>query len=180
MNSKIKALAILTGLLVVPVALLIWVYHISDNNRGVSAGQRFPPIHLSDLDGNEVRLEGKTLLVFFDVTCPSCQDQLVNLDELSRRYRSEHLRIVAASLDDTEATRTFIRQHQPSYSIVVDVEHAFATRLHGRIVPAFYLIDETGIVRYRRNGYRELRVDDRIVREFIGGSEVVDDNTDSF
>lgn len=175
MKHTVKAILVLIGILSVPVILLGWVYH-SSRSYGIPVGQKFPLLHLTTLDGRNVKIDRKTLLVFFHATCPYCQKQLVNLEQLDRRYHSEDFLILAVSLDDRTTTGAFLDHHRPSYLVVMDVDNAFATILEEKAIPAIYLIDETGIVRYRRNGYRELEIDDRIVRTFVMVSEVKDDN----
>ena len=173
MKRRLKALIVLVSILGIPAMLLGWVYH-SSRSRGIPVGQRFPSIRLNDLDGNPAKIDKTTLLVFFHSACPHCQKQLANLEELHRRHRSDHLRIIAASLDDKETTVAFLRDSHFSYPIVMDIERSFTTRLKEKAIPALYLIDETGIVKYKRHGYREIETDDRIVREFVTGSEEKD------
>ncbi len=85
-------------------------------NRGLTVGEKAPPVDVVDLNGQalrvgEERADGlSTLLLFLSPTCPVCESLLPVLKS-SRKSEQSWLRIVLASDGDPAAHRDFIQSH---------------------------------------------------------------------
>ena len=85
-------------------------------------GAKAPNFRLTDLDGAAVTLDsvlshGKALLVFFKISCPTCQ---LALPFLERLHRSGRLPIFGLSQDDAEDTRDFCRAFSLTFPMLLD------------------------------------------------------------
>lgn len=100
----------------------------------------------------------KTVLVFYrSANCGLCRTQLEQLQQYLPAYRRQGARVVAVTLDPPEVSRTLAEQAGLEYDLVsVDAETFTAwgvmTQELGGPMPATYIVDGEGLVRYRRIG----------------------------
>jgi thiol-disulfide isomerase/thioredoxin len=87
-------------------------------------GQPRPALELPDLEGRKQSLaqwDGRLMLVnFWASWCAPCVEEMPLLDRARQRYAASGLQIVGIALDDTEATRAFLKEHAVGYPILVD------------------------------------------------------------
>jgi peroxiredoxin len=88
--------------------------------------------------------QGTVLLVFFKVSCPTCQYALPFFDRLYRNKIEGHgakVSVVAISQDDPRDTRAFVQQFNVSMPIALDSKGYEASRAYGLTnVPTAFLI----------------------------------------
>src|SRR6185312_1115796 len=99
----------------------------------------------------------KTLLVFFETDCPTCQLALPYLNGL----RSTSVQVIAVSQDDMARTRQFVEQMQLTYRVEVDYGLKLSRAYDPQSVPTMYLLDEEGqieqtLVGLDKNGLNSL------------------------
>ena len=88
----------------------------------LAAEKRAPEFSLPDLHGAETSIEhllsrGPILLVFFKVTCPTCQFTLPFIDRIEKSGR---LTIVGISQDDVSATNEFRAAFDVNFPMLID------------------------------------------------------------
>ncbi|HET6933503.1 MAG TPA: TlpA disulfide reductase family protein [Candidatus Angelobacter sp.] len=99
----------------------------------------------------------RTLLVFFETDCPTCQLALPYLNHLS----ANSIQVIGLSQDDETRTRQFVQQMQISYRVEVDYGLKLSRAYDPQSVPAIYLLDENGaleqsLVGFDKDGLNEL------------------------
>jgi len=128
-------------------------------------GAAAPDFELPALDGKLVRLShlrGKIVLLEFTATwCPACYQAASDLRKLRRAFGA-NLAVISISLDGGENTDTtredlvrFVRQEKVDWPVLFDDTGAdnSAALVYGvERLPAYVLIDQSGIVRLITHG----------------------------
>lgn len=125
-------------------------------------GRPAPRIDVDSINGQgEVsrrRVNGKVVIIDFWATwCEACKASLPRLQELSHRYKQDGLEIVAISEDDDGATLAeFAKELGPEFPVVWDDEaqgKRIARTWKPTSMPASFIIDREGVVRFAHAGY---------------------------
>lgn len=122
-------------------------------------GERAPTYAATALDGGLVSLadyEGKVVLLNVWATwCAPCREEIPYLRTLHTAHAGEGLAIVGVSVDaaGSEATiREFRTDFQMDYPIWLDPDERVQATFLALGVPASYLIDRAGILRWKHLG----------------------------
>jgi peroxiredoxin len=114
-----------------------------------------PPFELTSLTGGRRSLadllaEGPVVLVFFKISCPTCQFALPFVDRLARA--GGHL--VAISQDDAEGTRQFNARFGIQMDVLLDGKGYPASNAYGiEYVPTFFEINKDGQIEHSFTGF---------------------------
>ena len=127
-------------------------------------GRPAPDFTLPDLSGAPVRLgsyRGRKAVVinFWATWCVPCREEMPTLERLSRERRAV-LEVLGVNLDVAGASslarvRLFVRELSLTFLILLDPEFSVARQYRVRGIPSSFVIDRTGVVRYREVGYRD-------------------------
>jgi len=118
-------------------------------------GSALPSIILPQLNGAPVRIpesvNGKVVILhFWQVGCSSCKLDMPAMDSLYKQYRRKGLEVLAVNVgQNNEVVRTFAAELGASYPILMDPDERGSRLLGVTDVPRTYVIDRSGIVRYR-------------------------------
>ena len=134
----------LVVLLAVPAVFLV-VLQRSTNLRMLRAGDSIPAAGLDGADPGGVLLAGisdrRTAILFFNVDCPHCQNEIPIFNEAERRFGSE-VNFVAITLNDKQRTESFVQTHDVRTKVHVD-ERGTVGKLFGvSEVPALFLVNQ--------------------------------------
>lgn len=124
-------------------------------------GDNAPDFELEQLSGGRCALRrlaaGKpVLLIFFKVSCPTCQFTLPFLERLYRRETPHEISMYAISQDDAEATREFNAEFGISLPTLLDKEEEGypASNAYGLTnVPSLFLIEPEGRISRALSGF---------------------------
>jgi peroxiredoxin len=124
----------------------------------LETGRPAPEFSLKDLAGTRHNLrdslkKGPVLVVFFKISCPTCQLTLPFLERLSSA-----LSIIGVSQDDAESTREFTDYFHITFPVLVDpAKDHYAVSSFYRLenVPSMFLIDSNGKVSWTLNGFHK-------------------------
>ncbi|MFO7154273.1 MAG: TlpA disulfide reductase family protein [Caldicoprobacter oshimai] len=121
-----------------------------------------------DLNGNKVKLsdyKGKIIFLNFWATwCPPCRAEMPHMEEFYEEYKDEDVVVLAVSstsvelrggTDDKAAekkVRSFIQEHGYTFPVLLDRDDEAWKIYYRSGVPANYIIDKEGIVRYFKMG----------------------------
>lgn len=108
----------------------------------------------------------KQAVLFVTVECGSCQRELLNMEVLYRRYRKE-MNIVVVSLSDPTKTEEHVARKGFSLPVAYDEKGEAKRKFRVTTVPALFLIDEKGVLRYRRFGAASLQADEQRVLSLL-------------
>ena len=122
-------------------------------------GQPAPGFELEARDGKKVRLEefrGRVVLLNFWATwCPPCREELPLLESLLRTYDDSVFVIVGINVDGEPGRldRFLRRTSIDSLLILRDPKALAIGRYDPETMPATYIIDREGTVRYEHMGF---------------------------
>ena len=127
--------------------------------QAVQIGQPAPRYATTTLAGDTASiagLAGKVVLLNIWATwCHPCRDEIPYLETLYEKHRGAGFEIVGVSIDargqDAEI-RDFVREFQMTYPIWRDPDERIQSTFLALGVPASYLIDRQGVLRWRRIG----------------------------
>lgn len=129
--------------------------------EGTGVGERAPPVRGASADGESFAIEGRpaspTVLVFYrSADCGLCRVQLEQTQQHMPAYRRQGSRVVAVTLDPPEVSRGLAERMELDFEIVSVNEAAFeawgALDAAGAPLPATYILDRDGVVRFRHIG----------------------------
>jgi thiol-disulfide isomerase/thioredoxin len=125
----------------------------------VEIGQPAPRYAATTLAGDSTSvasLAGKVVLLNVWATwCHPCRDEIPYLQSLHEKYRNDGLEIIGVSVDargQEDAIREFVNEFRMTYPIWRDPDERVQSIFLALGVPASYLIDRTGVLRWRRIG----------------------------
>lgn len=125
----------------------------------VAIGAPAPSYRTLSLSGDSVSLaafRGKTVLLNVWATwCHPCRDEIPELQAIHERYKSRGLELVGVSIDadgNDEVIRQFMHDFRMTYPVWRDPDERVSTRFLVVGVPATFLIDRQGVLRWRKTG----------------------------
>jgi cytochrome c biogenesis protein CcmG, thiol:disulfide interchange protein DsbE len=144
-----------TGVWWSPILLLAFLFFTSGVDAALRIGNTLPPVTLSGIDGAPVRipesLKGKVVILhFWQIGCSSCKLEMPAMDLLYSNYRKKGLEILAVNVGQKKETvKAFAAELGVSYPLLIDPDEKSARLFGVTDVPRTYLVDRSGIVRYR-------------------------------
>jgi peroxiredoxin len=127
-------------------------------NQMLTEGAEAPDFKLRDLSGLERATSGHRpiLLVFFKVSCPTCQYTFPFLERLWRNRTNRDADVFAVSQDDPESTREFHQEFGITIPTLLDEEEegypvSNAYRLSH--VPSLFWIEPNGRISLSLSGF---------------------------
>jgi cytochrome c biogenesis protein CcmG, thiol:disulfide interchange protein DsbE len=118
-------------------------------------GSRLPPITFTGVDGTQYRipesLKGNVVILhFWQIGCSSCKLEIPAMDVLYKQYQRKGLEILAVNVGQKkEDVRSFSGELGVSYPLLIDPDEKGARLFGVADIPRTYVIDRTGMVRYR-------------------------------
>jgi len=97
------------------------------------------------------------LIYFWSISCKSCQNGIERIKSLFKQYQDK-LQIVTVHIPRSEEDRNIDRiqawmdHNLFHFPVIVDQKHMVVDRFQNRYVPAFYLFDQKGELRYFQSG----------------------------
>ena len=142
-----------------------------------SAGQP-DSFELVDLDGRQHRLadyRGKVVLINFWATwCEPCRDEIPAMEKLKEKFAGRPFVILGINADEPEARiRKFLSLLPVSFPVLLDQGAKTAKSWRVRVLPASFVVDPEGNVRYSVIGeldWSAREVADRVARLLPSGT----------
>lgn len=123
----------------------------------LEVGDEAPDFRLPTLDGDELTLSslrGQVVLVDFWATwCGPCRQEMPELQRLYEKLANRGVEIVAINVDaQPEAVAPYVRREGLTFPIVLG---GAAEQVRYRVtgLPTLYVVDQSGVIRYRHIGY---------------------------
>ncbi len=132
-----------------------------DNRRGrrPEIGQPAPAYRAVSLAGDSVALDqarGRVVLLNVWATwCHPCRAEIPILQALHERYAGRGLELIGVSVDargEEETIREFAQDFQMTYPLWLDPDERVQSTFLAIGVPATFLIDRDGVLRWRHVG----------------------------
>ncbi|MGA7218766.1 MAG: TlpA disulfide reductase family protein, partial [Candidatus Sulfotelmatobacter sp.] len=91
----------------------------------LTAGAKAPAFELKAIDGRRVLLadelaQGPVVLVFFKVSCPTCQYALPFFERLERAYGHSGVRMIGISQNNPRDTADFNKEFGITFPVLLD------------------------------------------------------------
>lgn len=125
----------------------------------VEVGAPIPPYQTVNLNGDSVSvsaLKGRVVVLNVWATwCAPCREEIPYLETLYNTHRDEGLTIVGVSVDsrgEDNTIREFMKDFNMTYDIWRDPDERIQAAYLALGVPASYLIDREGILRWKHLG----------------------------
>lgn len=125
----------------------------------VDVGLPVPSYSTVTLAGDSVSLadqRGKVVLLNVWATwCHPCRDEIPELRELQKKYEGRGFEVVGVSVDadgNDEGIKSFMKEFEMTYPIWRDPDERVSTQFLVFGVPATFLIDKQGVLRWRKTG----------------------------
>ena len=140
---------VVQGLLILAIIVGINLWRTRDMASGPA-----PLLAATALDGSHFDIRehlGKPLFVhFWAEWCPICSLEEDNIQSHSRDYE---MITVAMSSGDDEAVQTYMNQNRLSFKVINDQSGQIAQKWGVQAVPATFIIDAAGEIRFVEMGY---------------------------
>jgi len=125
----------------------------------VDVGLPVPAYNATSLAGDSVslaQLRGRVVLLNVWATwCHPCRDEIPELQAIHETYAARGLELVGVSVDTEsadDAIRAFMRDFRMTYPVWRDPAERISAQFHIVGVPATFLIDREGVLRWRQTG----------------------------
>lgn len=125
----------------------------------VEVGLPAPAYATVNLNGDSVSLaaqRGKVVLLNVWATwCHPCRKEIPELRAIRDRYQAQGLELIGVSVDTDgtdDAIRGFMQEFSMDFPIWRDPDERVSTQFLVVGVPATFLIDKTGVLRWRKTG----------------------------
>ncbi|HZO19247.1 MAG TPA: TlpA disulfide reductase family protein [Gemmatimonadaceae bacterium] len=129
------------------------------STRAPEVGRPVPEYRAVTLSGDSVALadaRGRVLLLNVWATwCHPCREEIPVLQALHERYASRGLHLVGVSVDargEEDTIREFATDFRMTYPLWLDPDERIQSVFFAIGVPATFLIDRAGILRWRHVG----------------------------
>ena len=160
LSRRFLILACLSLLAVATAGAFLWLHDHYGVDSVALLGEHLPALQLSDGQGLPVDFDRflgrKLLVVFVDLECGFCRDQFGVLLELVEQIGPDTPAIVVVVRQDPFAAIDFPPNAELPFPIWVDDGGQLRSKLGTAAVPALFVLDEQGILRSTRIGYRDL------------------------
>ncbi len=119
-------------------------------------GEKALDFSLSSIDGNQVSLkdiEGFKVLVFYKVTCPTCQLTLPFINKLYKKY-GDRITFLGIGQDSLEDLKIFKNKYELDFVQLSDTPKYPVSKSYDiRVVPTTYLLDENNEILFMEEGF---------------------------
>jgi len=126
----------------------------------LASGTKAPDFALQSVDGKPFSLadnlaRGPVVLVFFKVSCPTCQYALPFFERLYKAYGQKGATLVGVSQNDAKDTAAFAKEFGITFPILLDDTHKYpASNAYGLTnVPSIFWIAQDGDIEISSVGW---------------------------
>jgi cytochrome c biogenesis protein CcmG/thiol:disulfide interchange protein DsbE len=140
------------------IAFILCLSTVSASAAGraeIRVGDIPPAVALHDLNGSVVRFPGDyrgkvVILHFWAGGCSSCREEMPDMEALYGKYRKKGLVILAVNVGQRrDIVKGLVRGLGISYPVLLDSEKKMSDKYDVVGLPRTYLIDRTGVIRYK-------------------------------
>lgn len=127
--------------------------------RAPAIGAPAPAFEAMDLEGAPVTLaalKGSVVVLNVWATwCNPCIEEIPQLEALHQRFATDSVKFIGVSIDAAGMgadVKDFMTEHRMTYPVWLDPDHNFSLKFLTVGVPETFVIDKTGVIRWRMIG----------------------------
>lgn len=131
-----------------------------------------PDFKLNNLSGIPVELKDyrdkkPVLLLFWNTRCPYCITQIKELSKTHQQLTDKGIELIAINTGETkERIEKFFQQNKLSLpQVLLDSDYEASEKYEIIGIPAYFLIDKKGEVRFEEHYYPQQELIDQIIKE---------------
>lgn len=158
--------------------LLLGLLALPLGPTGLHAGEYIKPRPapawtLKDVNSKPVSFDhfrGKVVVLDFWATwCAPCRAEIPGYERLQKKFGKDGLAIIGVSLDQSgpEVVKRFIADHNVNYQIVMGDQKILDAYGGVEAIPTTFIIDRSGMIRYRKVGEMPTRAFEAILRRYL-------------
>ncbi len=170
-HPKVIALVVLLALVAGTAGGLLWIHSNYKIESVVQIGQPLPTLSFADLDGQAVDfnhfLGQKLLVVFVELECGFCQEQFEVLEAIYGQAEGRLVIVVVATYDSFLSFDSLPENFSP-FQLWIDSQRQLRRKLGVVGVPTLFLLDEYGILQYKKVGYQALDEVQKVIASMEG------------
>jgi len=144
----------------------------------LAAGAKAPEFELKAMDGKRFVLRdelasGPLVLVFFKVSCPTCQYALPFYERLQQRHAAAGIKIFGVSQNDAKQTAAFAKEFGVTFPVLLDDTEAYpVSNAYGLTnVPSIFWLGQDGEIEVSSVGW--VRADfEQIAKKMAGAQNI--------
>jgi peroxiredoxin len=145
----------------------------ADEGKLLSAGTAAPSFSLPSLSGDRVSLStycGETLsklyvnkirhtviLSFWATYCKPCQKEIPEIQVFAEKHKKDNVLVLCVSIDKegSAVVEPFVKEKNYTVQVLLDPYAKTSERYGVKSLPALFVIDTMGIIRFSSRGYDE-------------------------
>ena len=142
----------------------------------LTTGTKAPEFELNTLDGKKFSLREElarwpVVLVFFKVSCPTCQYALPFLERLHKVYGAKGVRLFGISQNSAKDTAAFNKEFGVTFPVLLDDTHTYpVSNAYGLTnVPSVFWVGQDGEIEISSVGW--VKADFEKVNHKMAGAE---------
>ncbi len=153
----------LARLLILICCAVLWPPGVSALDVGDAAKDfalRDSRNHLVTMSGVMSSSRKGILIEFLSVYCDACRKKTPDINELAEKYRPQGIGVISVALaNDLAEVQNVIKRWNITYPLLADPDKTTYYLYDIHKVPQFFVIDSSGIIRYRGTGDRTVELD---------------------
>lgn len=167
-----KALLVLIALIGVLPAVLFMVNKVN-TTTSVNADRKYvPDVIVKDLEGKDIELKtvvnGKlTILNFWATWCPSCKQEIAEMEKLFPKYKDKDLVIIAFSVDENvNDVIKYSKENNLAIKVLMSNDKLISAYGGIKSIPVTFFLDHEGQIKNKIIGFNP-KIEDEI-KKYLG------------
>jgi len=146
------------------LTLLLWAHAATAQDSTLPKGVRTyeagaaPTLHLQDIEGSSFSLQddgagGWVFVHFWASWCGPCRKEMPAIQRMAQQLKAERLQVVLINTaEDEDTIFSFLAAVAPEMNSLMDADGQATEAWQPRGLPATYLVDPQGLIRYQALG----------------------------
>jgi|SRR5450432_3939378 peroxiredoxin len=146
----------------------------------LTSGTKAPDFTLLTIDGGKFSLHeelvrGPVVLVFFKVSCPTCQYALPFLQRIFKAYASRNVTMIGISQNGRQDTAAFLQKFGVEFPVLLDDPNNYlVSNAYGLTnVPTIFWIGQDGEIEISSVGWMKKEIEEINSKAAASSSEIV-------
>lgn len=122
---------------------------------------KIPNLEIKLLDGSKKKIhelldEGPLLIDFWATWCIPCKKVMKYLNRYDQEYKKQGFKVLMINTDSPRSfgkVKSYIRSQKYKFHVGLDPNKTIAKKLNATTMPTLILVDKTGEVKWRHQGY---------------------------